>query len=325
LNFLGRMGGASAGFLFLFAGSLFSQSIVPPASRDGAASELPDAPRAQQTSGTEQISAVKPDAEAQPAETAAERVSQGQASSPAPQSAPSPVQQTMQSPETAPSQTTTPTQQPADPQPKSDENPDKASDELPKRMFGMIPDFENTNNTPVNQRALTVREKYVLAWHQSTDVSAHVGAAFAAGLQQAGNGQPRYGQGWGPYADRFAAAEGDQLSSSWLIYGILPSLLHDDPRYFRRGVGPPQARVWYAVTRTFVTRRDNGKARFNYSTVSGQLVSCAISTSYYPEIDRATSRVFSNWGLDLVGFSAYNVLSEYYPDLIKAVFHRGKS
>jgi len=201
----------------------------------------------------------------------------------------------------------------------------KTEEEPPKRMFGMIPDFENTNNTPVNQKPLSVREKYVLAWHQSTDFSAHVGAAFAAGLQQWGNGQPRYGEGWGAYGKRFAAAEGDQMSSSWLIYGVFPSLLHDDPRYFRLGKGSPPVRVWYAITRTFVTRRDNGTQRFNYSTVSGQLVSCAISTAYYPEIDRATSRVFSNWGLDLVGFSAYNVLSEYYPDLIKALFHHGKN
>jgi len=201
----------------------------------------------------------------------------------------------------------------------------KTEEDPPKRMFGMIPDFENTNNTPLNQTPLSVREKYVLAWHQSTDFSAHVGAAFAAGLQQWGNGQPRYGEGWGAYGKRFAAAEGDQMSSSWLIYGVFPSLLHDDPRYFRLGKGSAPVRVWYAITRTFVTRRDNGTQRFNYSTVSGQLVSCAISTAYYPEIDRATSRVFSNWGLDLVGFSAYNVLSEYYPDLIKALFHHGKN
>lgn len=198
------------------------------------------------------------------------------------------------------------------------------ADEPPKRILGMIPDFENTNDTLANQKALTAHEKYVLAWHQSTDISAHVGAAFAASLQQAGNGQPRYGQGWGAYGERFAAAEGDQLSSSWLVYGVLPVMLHDDPRYFRRGMGSPGSRVWYAVTRTFVTRRDNGKERFNISATAGQLMSCAISTSYYPEIDRATSRVFTNWALDLAGFSGYNVLSEYYPDLIKALFHRGK-
>jgi len=199
-------------------------------------------------------------------------------------------------------------------------NPD--TEPPPKRMFGMIPDFENTNDTDANRKPLTVREKYILSLHQSFDFSAHVGNAFQAGLQQAANGQPRYGQGWGAYGERFAANEGDQISGSILIYGVLPSLLHDDPRYFRQGRGRAMARVWYAINRTFVTRRDKGTSGFNTSQIVGQLISCGISTSYYPPQDRSTSRVFSNWAVNLGGNSAYNVLSEYYPDLMRFVFHR---
>jgi hypothetical protein len=192
----------------------------------------------------------------------------------------------------------------------------------PKRMFGMIPDFENTNDTEANRRPLTIREKYILSLHQSFDISAHVGNAFQAGLQQAANGQPHYGQGWNAYGKRFAANEADQVSSSILIYGVFPSLLHDDPRYFRQGRGPLFSRVWYAINRTLVTRRDKGTYGFNTSQVVGQLISCAISTSYYPAQDRTTARVFSNWGVNLGGNSAYNVLSEYYPDMMRAIFRR---
>jgi hypothetical protein len=197
-----------------------------------------------------------------------------------------------------------------------------SNQELPKRMFGMIPDFENTNDVPANQHPLTVREKYILSLHQSFDISAHVGNAFQAALQQAANGQPDYGQGWGGYGKRFAAAEGDQITGSILIYGVLPSILHEDPRYFRQGKGPMIARIWYAVNRTFVTRTDRGTNRFNNSEIFGQLVSCGISTSYYPPQDRSASRVISNWGVNLGGNSAYNVLSEYYPDAVRALFHR---
>lgn len=189
-------------------------------------------------------------------------------------------------------------------------------------MFGMIPDFENTNDIPANRRPLKVKEKYVLSLHQAFDISAHIGNAFQAALQQAANGQPRYGQGWDAYAERFGANEGDQISSSILIYGVLPSILHDDPRYFRQGRGSPMARVWYAINRTFVTRRDKGTSGFNTSQIAGQLIACGISTSYYPPQDRSVSRVFSNWGVNLGGNSAYNVLSEYYPDLLRVVFHR---
>jgi hypothetical protein len=191
-----------------------------------------------------------------------------------------------------------------------------------KRMFGMIPDFENTNDIPANRHPLTVRQKYILSLHQAFDISAHVGNAFQAALQQAANGQPRYGQGWGAYGERFAAAEGDQITGSILIYGLLPSMLHEDPRYFRQGRGATITRLWYAINRTFVTRTDKGTSRFNNSETFGQLISCGISTSYYPPQDRSVGRVFSNWGVNLGGNSAYNVLSEYYPDLLRGLFRR---
>jgi hypothetical protein len=192
----------------------------------------------------------------------------------------------------------------------------------PKRMFGMIPDFENTNDVPANRHPLTVHEKYILALHQAFDISSHIGDSFQAALEQAANGQPRYGQGWGAYGERFAANEGDQISSSILIYGFLPSILHEDPRYFRQGRGSTISRVWYAINRTLVTRTDKGTSRFNNSETLGQLIACGISTSYYPPQDRGVSRVFSNWGVNLGGNSAYNVLSEYYPDLMRGLFHR---
>jgi hypothetical protein len=195
-------------------------------------------------------------------------------------------------------------------------------DPPPKRMFGMIPDFENTNDTEANRKPLTIREKYILSLHQSFDISAHIGDAFQAALQQAGNGQPHYGQGWGAYGERFAANEGDQITSSILIYGVLPSFLHEDPRYFRQGRGSAMARIWYAINRTFVTRRDRGDWGFNTSATVGQLLSAGISISYYPPQDRSVGHLFENWAVNLGGNSAYNVLSEYYPDLMHTLFHR---
>jgi hypothetical protein len=85
-------------------------------------------------------------------------------------------------------------------------NPTGQPDDNPKRILGFIPNFQTKNDNPGNQPPLTVKEKYVLAWHQTVDFSAHIGNLFQAGLQQAYNGQPHYGQGWGPYFERFGAA-----------------------------------------------------------------------------------------------------------------------
>src|SRR3981081_1359384 len=145
-------------------------------------------------------------------------------------------------------------------------------DENPKRILGFIPNFQSKDDIPENQAPLTPREKYILAYHQTVDFSAHIGNAFQAALQQASNGQPHYGQGWGPYAQRFGAAEADQVTSSFFIFGFLPHVLHEDPRYFRKARASAWSRIRYAATRTVITRTDAGGRTFNTPQVLCQLL-----------------------------------------------------
>jgi hypothetical protein len=200
--------------------------------------------------------------------------------------------------------------------------PNARQDENTKRILGFIPNFQTKDDIPQNQAPLTPREKYILAYHQTVDFSAHVGNAFQAALQQASNGQPHYGQGWGPYAQRFGAAEADQVTSAFFIFGFLPHVLKADPRYFRKRYGSPWLRIRYAATRTVITRTDAGGRTFNTPQVLGQLLQQGISTAYYPERDRSASSVIEDWGINLAYNSAYNILKEFYPDFIRVVFHR---
>src|SRR3984957_3496990 len=202
-------------------------------------------------------------------------------------------------------------------------NPTGEQDDNPKRILGFIPNFQTKNDDPGNQQPLTVKQKFILELHQTVDFSAHIGNLFQAALQQAANAQPHYGEGWGPYAERFGAAEGDQATSSFFIFGFLPSILHDDPRYFRKG---PSYSIWrrltYSATRTVITRKDSGEPAFNIPQVAGQLFQQSISTIYYPPEDRTAGRVFQNWATTLAYNSAYNVVKEFYPDFLHLVFHR---
>ncbi len=199
--------------------------------------------------------------------------------------------------------------------------PDKPLDENPKRILDIIPNFQTTNEKP-EYTPMTPREKYILAYHQTVDFSAHIGNLFQAALQQASNGQPHYGQGWGPYAQRFGAAEADQVTSAFFIFGFLPHVLKQDPRYFRRGQGSPWSRIVYAASRTVIARTDAGNSTFNTPQVLGQLLQLGISTAYYPPQDRSVNGVFQDWGINLAYNTAYNALKEYYPDFLRWVFHR---
>ena len=210
---------------------------------------------------------------------------------------------------------------------KPDEQITKESVEkadVPKRIFFIIPNFMTTNDQPENQGPLTTHEKFNIAWHQFWDVSAHFGNLLQAGISQAADGLPHYGQGWGPFGERFAAQEGDQFTGSMLIYGVLPSLLHQDPRYFRRGRGSAWSRVGYAASRVVIARTDSGKAAFNASQVFGQLGQAGISLSYYPQQDRDVRGLFVGWVINQAYNIGWNQLKEFTPDLGAALARRSK-
>jgi len=190
-----------------------------------------------------------------------------------------------------------------------------ADDEVPKRIFWIIPNFMTANDQPENRGPLTTRQKYTIAWHQFADPSAHFGNLLQAAISQAADGIPHYGQGWGAFGERFLAQEGDQFTQSFLIYGVLPQLLHQDPRYFRKGTGSPLSRIGYAASRALIARRDNGNRVFNASQVFGQLGQAAISLSYYPQQDRDVKGLFLGWAVNQTYNIGWNQLKEFSPDL----------
>jgi hypothetical protein len=192
----------------------------------------------------------------------------------------------------------------------------EANDEVPKRIFWIIPNFMTANDQPENQGPLTTQGKFNIAWHQFWDLSAHFGNVIQAAISQAANGIPHYGQGWGPFGERFLAQEGDQFTGSMLIYGVLPTVLHQDPRYFRRGRGKAWTRITYAASRVVICRTDSGNPTFNASQVFGQLGQASISAyTYYPKQDRSMTGVLSGWAINQGYNIGWNQLKEFTPDL----------
>jgi hypothetical protein len=189
----------------------------------------------------------------------------------------------------------------------------------PKRILGLIPNFTTTDESVANRVPLRARQKYTLALEQMFDISAHAGNLLQASIQQAVSGQPHYRKD--AFGRRLIAAESDQITSCLFIYGILPSLLHDDPRYFRRVEGTPISRTWYAVSRTFVTRTDRGSPALNTSQLAGQFAQASLSNLYYPHQDRNATGTLANWAVQLAYNSTFNILKEFYPD-VAAKLHR---
>jgi hypothetical protein len=182
-----------------------------------------------------------------------------------------------------------------------------------KRILGIF-----TNHRTAEESAtlppLTPRGKLAIAWQDTTDRAIFLQSAFIAGIGQATNGNPSFGQGVEGYGKRFGAAYADFCIQNWMTEGLFPTALHQDPRYFRHRAGSGPSRLAYAMSRLFITRTDSGKHQFNYSEVVGGATFLAISNAYYPD-GRSVGNNLGRYALQLGFDAASNVLKEFWPDL----------
>jgi hypothetical protein len=188
-----------------------------------------------------------------------------------------------------------------------------------KRIFGVLPNYRTANATAVYM-PITPKQKLTIAAKDSFDYPLLGLAAFLAGYGQLTNQNPSFGQGWAGYGRRVGVEYADQAIGNMMTEGFFPVMLHEDPRYFRRGYGGFKSRVWYAATRVFVTKTDSGGSRFNFSEIVGNAAGAAISNAYTPDQRSADDNVETWWtqvGID----SASQVLKEFWPDIKHKLFH----
>jgi hypothetical protein len=189
-----------------------------------------------------------------------------------------------------------------------------------KRILGIFTNHRTTEDSQAVQK-LTPRGKFAIAWEDATDRAIFLQTAFIAGIGQATDGHPSFGQGVAGYARRFGTAYTDFAIQNLMTEGIFPTLLHQDPRYFRRRQGNGPSRLGYAISRLFITRTDSGKHQFNYSEVVGGAASLAISNAYYAD-GRTVGNNVGRYGLQLGFDAASNILKEFWPDLKRKLPHR---
>ena len=177
-----------------------------------------------------------------------------------------------------------------------------------QRVFGIIPNFYVSYES--DPAPLTTGMKFKLALKVSTDPVTAAGVFLVASAKQAGN-TPDYGQGWGAYGKRFGAVAADGFSDIMIGGAILPSLLHQDPRYFYQGTGSTGSRIRHAVFSTFVARTDKGESQPNYSTLGGVLASSSLANLYYPRSNRGVGLVFGNFAIGIAERIGASVAQEF--------------
>jgi hypothetical protein len=177
-----------------------------------------------------------------------------------------------------------------------------------QRVLGIIPNFYVSYDQ--NAAPLTTKLKFQLAAKVSLDPVTFLGVGIVAAAGQAGQ-HPDYPQGAKGYAERYGAAYANGFSDIMIGGAILPSLLHQDPRYFYQGTGTNKSRALHALDSPFVCRGDNGQRQPNYSTIGGDLASAALTNAYYPASNRGLGLFFGNFVIGTGQRAASNLVQEF--------------
>jgi hypothetical protein len=192
-----------------------------------------------------------------------------------------------------------------------------------KRIFGIIPNYR-TFPSLVQYEPLTPGEKFKIATQDSFDRGTFILAAAFAGEGQLTNSNPAFGDGAAAYGRYLATSYADFVIGDFMTEAIYPCLLHQDPRYFRRGTGTTLSRIGYATGQLFWTHTDSGGANINYSEVVGNATAVAISNAYYSDNRRASDaliKLAAQLGVD----GAANILKEFSPDIYRKLRRRHTS
>lgn len=173
--------------------------------------------------------------------------------------------------------------------------------------------------------SLTPHQKAKLAF-KGVVTPAILGETVAwASFDQWRNRDPSYGQGAQGFGLRVGANYGDKITSRMMREALFPTLLHQDPRYFRKGAGHGSfgGRMTYAVTRVLITRNDDGSNGFNYSGILGEATAVGISRAYHPDYQSAHNALQS-LGTRLLFHAAKLVISEFMPDVRAKMSHKDR-
>src|SRR6266436_6009981 len=195
--------------------------------------------------------------------------------------------------------------------PQKHENPFHATVEIIGRRSIFFPNIASSAGP------LSTKQKFELFADLSVSPSRFLSSAAGAGIGQARNSLPGYGQGMGGYGKRFGSSMATGAANNFFGTFLVSSLLHRDPRYFVTLHGGAGHRIGYALSRIVVARTDDGKDAANWAGILGPLLAESLANSYLPVKEQTAGRTFQRYGIRIGLSTASNALLEYWPTIFR--------
>lgn len=195
------------------------------------------------------------------------------------------------------------------------------SKQQPKRILGIMPNYRAVSAGAIPPPP-TPKEAFGIATRNSFDYSSYIFVGITSLLAEGNDSHPQLGKGVAGYGRYYWRGFLDKTDGNYLVIFALPSLLHEDERYFAKGEGGIWKRALYASSRVVIVRTYDGNERFNNSEIFGRGIAQAISTTYYPSKTRTVGQISEKYAYALGRDALTNTFREFWPDIATHVLHR---
>jgi len=195
------------------------------------------------------------------------------------------------------------------------------SQRQPKRILGVMPNYRAVSAGEIPPPP-TLKQAFKIATQNSFDYSSFVFVGITSALADAQGAHKDLGGGVGGYWAYYWRGFVDKTDGNYLVIFALPTVFHQDERYYAMGKGGIAKRTLYAASRILITPDYHGHNSFNASELLGRAMAQGISATYYPSHDRTASELATKWGYALLRDAATNVFREFWPDIATHVLHR---
>ncbi len=243
-----------------------------------------------------------------------------------------PTEALLQVPADAPSQTHPSTQAPSALTPQAaPPNAENAAEmpkttvdprqQQPKRILGFMPNYRAVSAGEIPPPP-SAKQSFDLATVNSFDYSSIVFGGLTSLLAEGTNTHPDLGKGvsgfWGYYWRGFI----DKTDGNYLVVFALPTLLHEDVRYYAMGHGGFKRRAFYAASSVLIARNYQGEKTFSGAEVFGRAIAQGASMLYYPDQDNTIGALLSRYGYSIGRDAITATFREFWPDIATHVLHR---
>lgn len=177
--------------------------------------------------------------------------------------------------------------------------------------------------SPVPPPLQTVGQHWQLFVDETFSPLSAGGTVFNTLFSQFTNSDPRYGTNGTAFAQRLGASAADIAAQNLFGDFAVASILHEDPRYIRRGESYTKwQRFRYSLSRSVLIRTSSGGTSFNWDNFIGSAMSTGFSNLYYPPPSRTWGAMLIHFGTDVADIGFVNLAPEFWPDFKRKFFSR---